>query len=134
MNFGSFWLPWLQNPSKIGSGSDQNGNSKTRCKKVSTNPEKIQKLVSKWGPRSGHFLPPGPFLLSQAALGPKMTPKASPKSPWDQSKPRFNPQNLFKNMIFEGLGALCRSISFQFLFIICSSILQRKEARRQGIK
>ena len=72
--------------------------------------QQIQKTFKNWspngGPEVGHFLPPGPFLLSQAALGPKMTPKASPKSPWDQSKPRFNPQNLFKTMIFEGLGVL----------------------------
>ena len=56
-----------------------------------------------FGTHFGHL---APLCWPRQALGAKMTPKASPKSPWDQSKPRFNPQNLFKTMIFEGLGAL----------------------------
>ena len=43
------------------------------------------------GPEACTFLPPGPFLLSQAALGAKMPPKALRKSPRDQSKPQFSP-------------------------------------------
>ena len=47
-------------------------------------------MGSKWEPKLGIFLPSGSFLLSQAALGAKVTPKAFPKSPRDQSKPRFS--------------------------------------------
>ena len=38
-------------------------------------------MGSKWEPTLGQLLTSGPFLLSQAALGAKVTPKAFPKSP-----------------------------------------------------
>ena len=50
----------------------------------------VPNLGSKWEPKLGQFLPSGFFLLFQAALGTKVTPKAFPKSPRDQSKPRIS--------------------------------------------
>ena len=80
-----------QNPSKISHGSYQNGVSKTVFKNISKIPENVENDPPNGDPFQDTFWPSGPFGLSQAALGAELTPKASPKSPRDQSKPGFSP-------------------------------------------
>jgi len=82
MNFGPFWLPfWLQNPSKIGSGSDQNGNSKTRCKKVSTNPKKIQKVGLQMGAQKWTLFAAWPLFAVPGGLGTQNDSQGLPQEP-----------------------------------------------------
>ena len=74
------------NQQKNNPGSYQNRDSKKGRKKTTMkNTEIVENSPLSWDQFLGTFLPSGPCLLSWAALGAKMIPEASPKSPQDQS-------------------------------------------------
>ena len=107
-----------QNPCKNRSWSPSKWRLEKGCKKTSKNNGKCRKLTPKWEPRRGNFLVTWLLFSVPDGLGSPNGSQASPKSPQDQSKPRFPSILYWFGTIFWWFSVWCG-----LLFIWFASLL-----------